>query len=76
MSEIGILSSGDPEKDRFELEKAKTYHERIDQGICANGCAFMIWETAHTAKCPECSFLYSTNLPYGKREKDYENNIF
>lgn len=73
MSNIAILSTGDPEKDRERLGQAQTFDDRIRQGICPNGCAELVWATAHLADCPDCGFKYSTNLPYGKQEDEYES---
>lgn len=82
MSNLAIISSGDPEKDAKELERAVTFDERIKAGLCPNGCAMMGWSIrcdpkaemiGYRAECPKCHFLYSTNVPYGKEpENGYE----
>jgi len=70
MGSIGIISTGDADKDFRILKQAQLFNDRLDQGLCPNGCALLDWKTAHTADCPECRFHYSTNLPHGKREID------
>lgn len=68
MSSIAIVSTGDDEKDRDELARAQTFSDRIDEGICPNGCAELEWSTPNKGECPVCHFLLSTGVPYGKRE--------
>lgn len=71
---IGIISSGDPEKDRSELERAKTFYQRTDQGLCPNGCGQLEWsDEGYRGDCPNCNFMWSPSVPYGIRDENYIN---
>jgi hypothetical protein len=68
MGQVAIISTGDPEKDREQIERSELFVARTDEGLCPNGCAELEWETQFSADCPVCHFHLGTNVPYGKRE--------
>lgn len=63
MSDIAIVSSGDPEKDRKELASAELHRARMDQNICPNGCGYMKIDDPHTRRCEVCGFVGWQNTP-------------
>lgn len=56
---IAMPSSGDPEKDKEELARFIKSSERIEDGVCPNGCALMVRENDHTQSCPVCNFSHT-----------------
>ena len=56
MSRIAIVSSGDPEKDQRDIENFQRGNDRIEQGLCPNGCGGMVEIDSHNAECPRCHF--------------------
>lgn len=55
---MAIISSGNPEKDRLDLERHAKQSDLIDAGMCPNGCGGMIEDDTHNAHCPKCAFQY------------------
>ena len=60
--EIGFVSSGDPEKDRETARTIEIQHDRMDRGVCPNGCGPMVFEDAHNQNCPRCGFHLWSNV--------------
>jgi hypothetical protein len=60
---MAMPSSGDPEKDRQELEQAYVHRDRMEANICPNGCGPMVWDDPHTRHCPVCKFVGWCNKP-------------
>jgi hypothetical protein len=54
---LAIPSSGDPEKDRRDLEAAYVHRDRVEANICANGCGPMVRDDPHTRHCPVCNYV-------------------
>jgi len=72
MSNIAILSTGDAEEDKRQLEQAVIHDQRMNQGICPNGCAELVWsDEGYRGNCPKCNFMLSTNVPYGIKDENY-----
>lgn len=76
MSDIAINSSGDDEKDALALLRLRNQFEQLEERICPNGCAKLVWENPYNANCSVCNFHYSANRPYGKRESDSPTTDF
>lgn len=53
---VGIVSSGDAAKDQEEIARFLVADDRIERGLCPNGCGGMIEEDSHNASCPACGF--------------------
>lgn len=53
MSELSIISTGNEEVDQRRLAAAQLHEDRMNEGICPNGCAELEWETQHKGSCPE-----------------------
>lgn len=62
-SKYGIVSSGDPEKDRSDLDRFLIHEARIKAGDCPNGCCGMKIIDEYNAECPRCGFNYSSTQP-------------
>ncbi len=60
---IAIESSGDPEKDREIIEAFIKHRERMEDGVCPNGCARLVRIDDHTRECPVCHFHGWQNTP-------------
>lgn len=63
---MAIPSSGDPEKDRAELERAHLHRDRMEANICPNGCGPMVWDDPHNRHCPVCDFHGWCNEPHSE----------
>lgn len=61
---FGIPSTGDPERDRAELELCVVREKRQIEGICPNGCAPMVLDDPHNRHCPKCGFHGWSNVPF------------
>lgn len=57
MSEIGIISSGDPDIDRERLEQAIQFENEIEANRCPNGCGEMFKASDRMSECTECGFV-------------------
>ena len=66
---MAIPSSGDPEKDQADIRDAAQHQARMEENICPNGCAAMIWDDPHTRHCPECGFVGWCNVAFSGSEK-------
>ena len=64
MSDIAInmVSTGDPEKDREQLELAALHQARIDADCCPNGCGQMFVASERLLECTECGFVLSKSV--------------
>ena len=60
-STIAVVSSGDDEADRRQIEKFARESDLIDAGMCPNGCGGMVERDSHNAECPRCHFAYFCN---------------
>lgn len=63
---IAIPMSGDPEKDRADLESAYLHQSRMAANICPNGCGPMVWDDPHNRHCPACNFVGWCNTPHSE----------
>lgn len=71
MSSIGIISTGDPDKDREKIARAERFNENINNGVCPNGCGELEFPSSpFEGECPVCHFHLGTNVPYGRRVDD------
>lgn len=61
---FGILSTGDPEEDRRQLDLCVLREKRQIEGICPNGCAPMILDDPYNRHCPTCGFTGHSNVPF------------
>ena len=55
---VAILSSGDHDADELALWRFQQNDERIQAGMCPNGCGGMITKDEHNAECLRCGFAY------------------
>lgn len=63
MSEIAFISTGDADKDQKIGERFALHESRMQENVCPNGCAQMVWDDAHNRHCPTCGFAgFSTKL--------------
>ena len=62
---IAIVSSGDADKDRADIDKFCRESDLIDAGMCPNGCGGMGTVDPYNAICLKCGFMYfcSGGLP-------------
>jgi len=58
---VAVVSSGDPEADQKSIRDFLVADDRIEHGLCPNGCGGMIQEDDHNARCPKCEFGYFSN---------------
>lgn len=65
---VAMISSGDPDKDRAELERFQLQDSRMEANICPNGCGPMVWDDPHTRHCPKCKFVGWCNTPHTEGE--------
>jgi hypothetical protein len=63
---LGIVSSGDPEQDARELERAELHQSRMDANICPNGCGQMAYDDPHTRSCKACGFVGWCSAPHAE----------
>lgn len=56
-----IVSTGDPEEDQRQIAAFTVHDERIQRGMCPNGCGGMRQVDDHNAECLRCGFGYYSN---------------
>jgi hypothetical protein len=61
---IGIPSTGDPDRDRAEIDLFILREKRQIEGICPNGCAPLVLDDPYNRHCPTCNFHGSSNVPF------------
>lgn len=62
-SNVGFESRGNLADDLRELRAYRKHDARIEDGVCPNGCALMVWHDERHAECPVCHFaLVQTRL--------------
>lgn len=63
---IGIISSGDPEKDSRDIEAFMLHEKRLIEGICPNGCGPMVDDGNGESHCSVCPFqLHEVTIHVG-----------
>lgn len=70
-SAVAMPSSGDPVKDQQDIALHVKQTERMEDGVCPNGCAIMNRcpeDPDHTRICPVCNFVGWQNTPLPKDE--------
>jgi len=65
LENIGIPSTGDPERDRQEAERAVLHEKRLIEGVCPNGCrgGRLANLDPWRRRCPKCGFRQGMNRP-------------
>jgi len=63
---FAIPSTGDPERDRIELERAHLHQSRMEINICPNGCGPMVLDDPHMRHCPVCKFVGWCSTPHSE----------
>lgn len=57
-------SSGDPEQDEKTAQAFALHTARMQENVCPNGCATMVWIDAHNGECKVCGFAGFSTTPY------------
>ena len=60
---LAVASSGDPEKDAEAIADHIRSSERMEDGVCPNGCAQLVQLDAFSRECPVCKFVGYQNTP-------------
>ena len=61
---VGIVTTGDPDKDAEIVDEFLIHEKRMIEGICPNGCAELVRDDAHSRHCPQCGFHGWSNVPW------------
>lgn len=63
-SGIAIEGSGDFMRDKEQVDNFLKHTSRIDDGVCPNGCAFLVRidGEATGTRCPSCGFEHYTTV--------------
>lgn len=57
-SNLGFVSNGNLADDLRQVRAYLKHDSRIEDGVCPNGCALMVWDDERHANCPVCHFAF------------------
>lgn len=63
MSNFAFPSSGNEEQDEAIAADIQRTEARLQDNVCPNGCALMIFDNPHERHCPVCNFSQWSNVP-------------
>lgn len=69
--EFYFQTSGDAEEDARIAAMIRKTEAMLDEGMCPNGCAPLVWDDPYYHHCPKCAYGGWTSTPYNGHPELY-----